>query len=178
MDFICDNLTALCEVQTTETKQNKLVFKDAEACFHSDLSEQLLTSLCQKGKLTDETLALFDSNVTSLRRVSIHDAQLTQVGLRTLKTHRISELEITGLPKQVTVNDVIGCLGEWTLTNLKILNVSNNTFLNNSKFCVVVALSKLRSLHSLNVSDTEFNKHGLDIIAEVTIKQSLFITFI
>jgi Zyg-11 family protein len=166
MDFICENLEALCDViQNTENKLNKLQFKDAEACFHSGLSEQFLTTLCEKGKLNDETLALFDSTVTSLRRVSIHDAPLTLKGLRTLKTHRISELEITGL-KQVTVNDVIGCLGEWTLSNLKILNVSNNTFLNNSKFCVVVALSKLRSLHTLNVSCTEFNKHGLDIITE------------
>lgn len=166
MDFICENLEALCDVvQNLENKHNKMVFKDVEACFHSGLSEQFLTALCEKGKLGDETLALFDSTVTTLKRVCIHDAPLSLKGLRTLKTHRISELEITGL-KDVTVNDVIGCLGEWTLSNLKMLNVSNNTFLNNSKFCVVVALSKLRSLHSLNVSYTEFNKHGLDIIAE------------
>ena len=142
-----------------------MVFKDSDVCFHTDLSEQLLTTLCEKGKLNDETIALFDSENTALRRVSIHDSQLSLKGLRVLKTHRISELEITGL-KGVTVNDVIGCLGEWTLSHLRMLNVSNNTFLNNAKFCVVVALSKLRSLHSLNVSYTEFNKHGLEIIAE------------
>ena len=165
LDFICDNLAALCDVQSSETIPNKLVFKDSEVCFHTDLSEQLLVTLCEKRKLNDETLALFDSQSTPLRRVSIHNAQLTLKGLRVLKTHRISDLEITGL-KGVTVNDVIGCLGEWTLSNLRTLNVSNNTFLNNARFCVVVALSKLRSLHSLNVSYTEFNKHGLEIIAE------------
>jgi Zyg-11 family protein len=34
------------------------------------------------------------------------------------------------------------------------------------RYCVVVALSKLRSLQSLNVSWTEFNRHGLEIVAE------------
>jgi len=34
------------------------------------------------------------------------------------------------------------------------------------RYCVVVALSKLRSLQSLNVSGTEFNRHGLEIVAE------------
>ena len=52
------------------------------------------------------------------------------------------------------------------MSNLRTLNVSNDTFLNNANLCVVVALSKLRSLHSLNVSYTEVNKHGLEIIAE------------
>ncbi|KAL8572518.1 hypothetical protein ACOMHN_019557 [Nucella lapillus] len=165
VDFICDNLADLCDLQSLDTKQNKLVFKDSDVCFHTDLSEQLLSALCDKGKLTDETLALFDSECTTLRRVNIHNAQVTMKGLRVLKTHRISELEITGL-KGVTVNDVIGCLGEWTLSNLRMLNVANNTFLNSAKFCVVVALSKLRNLHSLNVGSTEFNKHGLEIIAE------------
>ena len=31
---------------------------------------------------------------------------------------------------------------------------------------MVVALSKLRSLQVLNVSGTEFNKHGLEIVVE------------
>lgn len=34
------------------------------------------------------------------------------------------------------------------------------------RYCVVVALSKLHSLHSLNVSYTEFNTHGLRIVCE------------
>lgn len=166
MDFICDNLAALCDVQAAENEHNKkFVFKDSEVCFHSDLSEQLLTTLCEKGKLNDETLALFDANNTTLRRVCINDAPVSLKGLRVLRSHRISELEITGL-RGVTVNDVIGCLGEWTLSNLRVLSVSNNSFLNKAKFCVVVALSKLRNLHSLNVGYTEFNKHGLEIIAE------------
>ncbi|BFY99650.1 hypothetical protein BsWGS_02689 [Bradybaena similaris] len=168
VDFICENLTALCEVQpapTADSKQSKMIFKDPDSCFHANLSDQLLSTLSEKGKLNDETLSLFDPNVTALRHVSIHSAPVTSRGLRILKGHRISQLEVTGI-KDVTVNDIIGCLGEWTLSNLRILNVSKNTFLNNSKFCVVVSLSKLRNLHTLNVSFTEFNRHGLEIIAE------------
>lgn len=168
MDFICDNLSSLCEVKpsvSVDPKQSKMVFKDPEACFHTNLSDELLSTLSDKGKLNDESLSLFDPNVSDLRHVSIHNAHVTSRGLRILKGHRISKLEVTGI-KEVTVNDIIGCLGEWTLSNLRILNVSRNTFLNNSKFCVVVSLSKLRNLHTLNVSFTEFNRHGLEIIAE------------
>ena len=164
VDFICDNLEALCETTVSEVGQPKLTFRD-DIFFQGNLSEKLLESLCDKGRLTDETLCLFDSQVTNLKHVKIKNAQLTTKGLRTLKQHRISDLEITGL-RSVTINDVIGCLGEWTLTNLRSLNVSNSTFLNNMKFCVVVSISKLSSLVSLNVSRTEFNKHGLEIIAE------------
>ena len=168
VDFICDNLSALCDVQpvaSTDCKQTKMVFKDAETCFHSTLSDQLLSTLSDKGKLNDESLSLFDPSATVLKHVSIHNAPVSSRGLRILKGHKVSQLEVTGI-KDVTVNDIIGCLGEWTLSNLRNLNVSRNTFLNNSKFCVVVSLSKLRNLHTLNVSFTEFDKHGLEIIAE------------
>lgn len=166
VDYICDNIKNLCQVQPgVEKSHKKLVFKDPDVCFHGKLSEQILQTLCERGKLTDETLSLFDPSVTSLKRVSIRDTQLTTKGLRALKAHKISELEVTGL-KSVTVNDLIGCLGEWTLSNLRMLNVSNSTFISNAKFCVVISLAKLQNLQSLNVSNTEFNKHGLEIIVE------------
>ena len=42
-----------------------------------------------------------------------------------------------------------------SLNNLRLLNVSNSTFMDSNKFCVVVALAKLRNLQVLNVSNTE-----------------------
>ena len=166
VDYICENIEALCEVQTNvDDNQYKLVFKDPDIFFHNNISEQLLQTLCDKGKLDDLTLRLFDPKVTRLKSVAIKDAPVTTKGLRVLKAHKIQELEAIGL-KNVTINDLIGCLGEWTLQNLRTLNVTNSTFLNSAKFCVVVSLSKLRSLHSLNVSNTEFNKHGLEMIAD------------
>lgn len=144
---------------------SRLVFKDSEVYFHSDLSEKLLTALSEKGKLCDLTMTLFDSNTTRLRHVQLPDAgKLSIQGLRVLKGHKISNLEVSRMV--VTVNDLIGCLGEWTLQNLRSLNVAHSTFVDGSRYCVVVALSKLRSLQSLNVSGTEFNRHGLEIVAE------------
>ncbi|XP_066996742.1 protein zyg-11 homolog B isoform X2 [Anabrus simplex] len=184
VDFICENLEALCETNPSNTQLNllpvlsepgavthvgnngtRMVFKDSDAYFHSEISEQLLTALSEKGKLSDITMTLFDSSTTRLRHVCLQNAgALTTKGLRILKGHKICNLEATDL--KVTVNDLIGCLGEWTLQNLRTLNVARSTFMDGSRYCVVVALSKLRNLQSLNVSGTEFNRHGLEIVAE------------
>lgn len=77
VNYICDNLFALCEpvplnndtnVDTTNVScNNKLSFVDCEAYFHSEISEQLLRTLCVKGKLSDYTLSLFDVEKTRLR---------------------------------------------------------------------------------------------------------------
>ena len=48
----------------------------------------------------------------------------------------------------------------------RLLNVSNSTFMDANKYCVVVALSKLKHVQSLNVSNTEFNKTSLELVAE------------
>ena len=53
-----------------------------------------------------------------------------------------------------------------SLQNLRLLNVSNSTFMDSNKYCVVVALAKLRNLQVLNVSNTEFSKASLDLVVE------------
>lgn len=68
----------------------------------------------------------------TFRRVKITDArELTLRGLKVLKPHKITELETIGL--KVTVNDLIGCLGEWTLQNLRSLNVAHSAFMDGPK---------------------------------------------
>jgi hypothetical protein len=95
------------------------------------------------------------------RHVRLKDAsKLSVKGLRTLKGHKIIELEALGLTR-ATVTDLLGCLGEWSLHNLRLLNVTNSTFMGSNKHCVVVALSKLKNLQVLNVANTEFNKTSL-----------------
>ena len=167
LDFISENIEALCEVQAAPEMagSNSLVFRNDDVYFHSNLANLLLACLSDRKKLTDDVMNLFSASVTSLTRVRIKDAPLSTRGLRILKNHKITELEVTGLPHNVTVNDLIGCLGEWTLAHLRTLNVANSTFMNGAKFCVMVSLSKLKSLQTLNVSNTEFNKHGLEIVA-------------
>ena len=166
LDYICENVDAMCDDQTDiDTGVTTVMFKNGEVFFPGHLSEQLLSLLCDKKKLTDRTMQLFDVNATHLRRVRIKDAPLSLRGLRVLKSHKIVDLQASGL-KKVAVNDLIGCLSDWTISHLRSLNVANSTFVNSSKFCVSVSLSKLKSLQTLNVSNTEFNVFGLEIIAQ------------
>ena len=69
--------------------------------------------------MDDMVLSLFDSETTRLRHVRLKDAsKLSIKGLKTLKGHKIVELEAQGLTK-ATVTDLISCLGEWSLQNLR-----------------------------------------------------------
>ena len=146
--------------------ETRLLFKDDQTFFHTELSEQLLHKLGQKKLLSDLVLTLFNSESTRLKNVRFRDAsKLSVKGLKTLRGHRIQELEAAGLSK-ATVTDLISCLSEWSLENLRNLNVANSTFVDSNKFCVVVALAKLRNLHALNVSRTEFNRTSLELVVE------------
>ncbi|XP_014203818.1 protein zyg-11 homolog B [Copidosoma floridanum] len=143
----------------------RLSFKDPDIFLPTEISEQLLYSLCERSKLSDFTITLFDSKTTRLRHVKLKDASnLTAKGLKVLKQHKIVDLEVNGL--KITVNDLITCLGEWSLQNLRSLSLARGSFMDCTRYCIVVALGKLRSLQILNVSGTEFNKHGLEIVVE------------
>ena len=73
VEYICENLEALCEPATVKNDEpqgstyERLSFKDEDVFFHSEISEQLLTSLSEKCKLTDKTMTLFDPKKTRLR---------------------------------------------------------------------------------------------------------------
>lgn len=179
IDYICDNIEALCEEQNEDTfsyfTDIKLTFKNKEIIFPTTLSDQLLYTLGNRKKLTDGTIFLFNANICNLKRVKIKGAPLSPHGMRVLKLHKIVELEASSL-KNVPVNDLIGCLGEWTLSNLRSLDVNNGTFIK-SGFCVIVSLSKLKNLQTLNVSHTQFNDSGLDIISQdLTLLENLDIS--
>ncbi|XP_076353569.1 protein zyg-11 homolog B-like [Tachypleus tridentatus] len=167
VNYISENIDAICEVQTNlDDSTSRYVFKAQDTFCPSKVSEQLLETLDQRGFLTDDLLTLFTSNVTRLEHVHIHNSpSITTKGLRVLRSHKITELEATGLMK-ITVNNLIGCLGDWSLRHLRLLNVANSIFTSSGKICVVVALSKLQNLLTLNVSNTEFNSHGLEIVTE------------
>ncbi|KAI4486618.1 hypothetical protein M0804_005988 [Polistes exclamans] len=206
IDFICDNVLALCEVHPGDTNEHssgsfspttydqvrctlsksssetsmtirtlsndvspslatRLSFKHPDVFLPTAISELLLSSLCEKKTLSDLTITLFDSKSTRLRHVKLKDAStLSAKGLKVLKQHKIVDLVVNGL--KVTVNDLISCLSDWSLQNLRSLSVAKGSFMDCSRYCVVVTLSKLRALHTLNVSGTEFNKHGLEIVVE------------
>ena len=121
--------------------------------------------LGEKGKLNDQTLAFFESGNTRLEKVALHNAcNLTRKGLRALRNHHIVDLEASGL--NVTVGDLISSLNDWTLQNLRSLNVSGSSFVDSSKVALTVSLCQLRNLRVLSVSHTEFNHHGLEMVVE------------
>ncbi|KAG8192666.1 hypothetical protein JTE90_009695 [Oedothorax gibbosus] len=162
VEFITQNVNSVFSL-VQENNTYKYVFKDSSTCLPSSVSEPLFASLDEK-TLTDKLLTIFDPSVTRLRRVHISNAsKISSKGLRILRSHKITEL-VAVKSTNITVNDIIGCLGDWTLQNLRLLNVSQSTFGNNEKVRVVIALSKLKSLKCLDVSFTEFNSQGLQII--------------
>ncbi|XP_038068672.1 protein zyg-11 homolog B-like [Patiria miniata] len=171
LQYISCNLSKLCsEILVTgdgDYAESRLIFKNPDAIIHSDLAERLLTKLSENGNLTDTSLTLFANQcIMCLRRACIRNASLTSRGLRALACHQLIELDASGV-QNVNVNDVIGALGEWTRKHIRSLNVSGCTFLNNSKFCIVISLPQLRNLRHLNVSYTEFgNNLGLEWVAE------------
>lgn len=188
IDFICNNVLDLCDVHLGDTEEyssnsldtttcskapndgssssaTRLSFRHPDAFLPAEISEQLLANLCEKKTLSDLTITLFNSKSTRLRHVRLKDAStLSAKGLKVLKQHKVVDLMVNGL--KITVNDLISCLGDWSLQNLRSLSVAKGSFIDCSRYCVVVTLSKLRSLHTLNVSGTEFNKHGLEIVVE------------
>ena len=108
--------------------------------FHSDISESLLESLDDKGRLDDRTLTLFEPSRMRLTSIKLRKAQaLTREGLKFLKGHKVTDLTVNGLTK-ATVTDLIGCLDDWSKENLKHLNVANSTFVDQNKIAVVVRL--------------------------------------
>jgi len=133
----------------------------------SGIGEVLLTSLSEEGRLTDNIISgIFHPDNSRLEEVKIPDASLlTKKGLRVLRGHKIRHLEVIGLTK-ATINELIGCLGEYTLNNVSFLSVSRSYFTSSARFCVVVGLAKLRNLKHLDVSHTDINHHGLEIIVE------------
>ncbi|XP_018345300.1 PREDICTED: protein zyg-11 homolog B-like isoform X3 [Trachymyrmex septentrionalis] len=145
----------------------RLTFRHPDAFLPAEISEQLLSNLCEKNTLSDLTITLFDSKTTRLRHVRLKDASTLSVkGLSVLKQHKVIDLIVNGL--KITVNDLISCLGDWSIQNLRSLSVAKGSFMDFSRqrMLDIATLNKLKALHTLNVSGTEFNKHGLDIVVE------------
>ena len=90
---------------------------------HTLLSEQLVERLCLRKRMHgDSVMTLFTGENTRLRHVTIPDAStLTINGLKILKQHKIQDLEIHYLLDVSRLLDQ--CLSQWTLSNLRSLNV-------------------------------------------------------
>jgi hypothetical protein len=185
---LANHLTSLNSQNTTQC--HELEFKDKNVAFNHILSEDLLEKLCDLGKLNDYTIALFNNGQTYLKKVHIKNASLTKNSLKQLlKNHQIEELFINGIHilskpphfslfdapndqniplnltngSSFTLNDLLDSLNEWSLTNMKYLNVSRNTTLFST---ILVNLKQFKNLQKLNVSFTSFNNLSLEIVTQ------------
>lgn len=56
---------------------------------------------------------------------------LSAKGLSVLKQHKVIDLIVNGL--KITVNDLISCLGDWSIQNLRSLSVAKGSFMDFSR---------------------------------------------
>lgn len=179
LEFICDNILKVFELyfetdsvtqirsfESESIVQRKLRFKDADLFLFNEISESLLLKFGEKHLLSDSTLSLFTEKNTRLRNVKIKNSKkLTFEGLKILQNHKIVYLDCVGL-KSVCVNKILDCLGEWSRRNITNLNISECSFIDSSRHCLMIALTQLKNLRSLNVSYTEFNQQTLKLICD------------
>lgn len=147
----------------------ELVYTNPDMVLPQTIAERLLTTLSERGKLNDLTMGIFSHRHCKLAQVYIPNANnLTAKGLSILRQHKISLINVRHM--KISVKYLVDCLGEWTLENLKVLDVTDltpyfNRVSNRSLF--ITYLYDLKCLNTLIVSGTTFDNKEL----EMTIKE-------
>lgn len=186
VEFIASNVEDVCTARFSfDDDTNRLYFRDANAFCHQNVANLLFLTLDKKGLLNDLVLTLFDPSVLRLSQVIVHHADnITCKGLRILRHHQIHTLDVKNLTK-ISIDDLISCFGEWTLSNIQTLGVSGSTFASQSANAtskggsssaltrtppfkgstlsskIHIGLSKLKNLQILNLSATELTSPAL-----------------
>ncbi|XP_076256333.1 protein zyg-11 homolog isoform X1 [Rhynchophorus ferrugineus] len=182
LDVICDNILTYIEPQiltkngwTTniegsdcyddERSDKRYKFRDSDIFLINRVSEKLMDKMMEKRILCDATLNIFSERNTKLKTVKIKNCKVTKCGLEILRQHKITDLEIVNL-KNVSIGDILDCLGDWSLQNLVNANFAKCTFADMFRYSFFTKLVILKSLKSLNLSYTELNQSTLKIICE------------
>jgi len=157
-----------CPEDTSDSAVLQKSFGSSAGAFvHSNVADLLLSRMSSCRTLCDQTIELFQSCSACLRHVVIRRSQVTAAGLRVLKSHRLISLVVEpDYPKQFTVTDIICCLNEWTVANLRSLSVAGVNFGHTGGLQVIVSLCALRNLHSLDVCRTDLTNNMLKIIVD------------
>jgi len=134
----------------------------------SIVADLLISRMSACRTLCNQTIELFRSSNACLRHVVIRQSPVTAAGLRILRSHKLVSLVVEpNDAKCLTVTDVICCLSEWTMANLRLLSVAGVNFRQASGGPLVnISLCALRGLHSLDVSRTDFNENMLKIVVD------------
>jgi len=159
---VCHNVESIDSVVLQKSLQSP-----NGAFIHSGIADLLILQMSAYRTLRNETVELFQPNATCLRNVIIRHSPVTPAGLRVLRSHKLLSLAVEpDDPKLLKVSDIMRCLNEWTVANLRSLSVSGATFGHAGGPPVIVSLCALRNLHSLDVSQTNFNENMLKIIVD------------
>lgn len=164
VDFICANVETLIDngqhkCSPLESGMD-LLYSNQDIRLPKSISERLLTTLSKKNKLNDVTMGIFDDTHCTLSEIFLPDAKsLTTRGLEKLRRHNISVIIVFNM--KISVEKLIGCLGNWTLNNLKFLDVKDGTFFPNHCSYFVNSICKLKYLHTFNVRGTNFGNEEL-----------------
>lgn len=133
------------------------------------ICEEILQIFQRKYRISDRVLNLkiFQGNINQLSTIKLHDASgLSVCGLKFLKHHNIRRLQLAHLPAKCTVNELVDCLSDWSKENMEVFSVRYCSFSKFNKACLILSLTALTNVHTLDVSNTDFNNHGLEIITE------------
>lgn len=143
----------------------ELVYANPDMVFPQTIAERLLTTLSAKGKLNDLTMGIFNHRHCKLEQVYLPNAKsLTAKGLGILRQHKISFINVRQM--RIAVKHLAECLGEWTLDNLKTLDVTNATPYFDNRSLFISSLNNLKCLDTLNVSNTTFDNIELQMTIE------------
>lgn len=130
----------------------------------SCVADLVLKKLLKSGKLSaDNCLHIFPSDRASLTQLSLSDVRVSPEALRRLRNHELYKVEAKRL-QGVNLSTLCLAFGERTMQFLSSLNVSGTSILSHN--CpIMIALARLKNLVALNVSNTEFDTHCLELAA-------------
>lgn len=182
LDVICHNILTYIEpqIQTEdgwtsavegsdcyddERSDKRYKFRDSHIFLINKISEKLMAKMMEKRILCDATLNIFTEHNTILKVVKIRNCKVTKCGLQVLKQHKITDLEIVNV-KNISIGDILDCLGEWSIQNIVNANFSKCTFINAFRYSFMVKITSLKHLRVLNLSQTELNQATFQLICE------------
>jgi Zyg-11 family protein len=146
-------------------KGKRYKFADSDLFLFKEISEKLLGKFIEKNILCDALMFLFNENNTKLSTVKLKNCQVTQTGLQILKQHKILDLECVNL-KNVCIGNILDCLNEWSIKNMSNVNFSKCTFIDMQRHSLMVKITNLKNLRSLNLSHTELNQLTFQMVCE------------
>nr|XP_023021052.1 protein zyg-11 homolog B-like [Leptinotarsa decemlineata] len=171
LETVCDNILSYIEPLGTrdgwweshrssdsdsfDEEIKKFRFKDPEIFLIEEISEKLLKKFVEKRILCDSILNIF----------RIRNSTLSKIGLHILNQHKLVTLECVAI-KKISIGDILDCLNPWSLSQIRNVNFTKCTFIDELRFTYMIKITNLKNLRNLNLAYTELNQTIFKIICE------------